>query len=208
MIENGARRRLARSRPSLNGLQIHHPSFNMSILSLLSLSKLYLQLYLLLRLLTYLKRITRNRRRTTPPPPAPSFTKHIPVKPNGFSKASTIPLIFYTPPTYKPRSAESAPPNASLYPLVITFHGGGFAMGSPRDDELFTSFLTAKGTVVVSIGCRLGPPHCYPTTHEDALDAAFWMWENSDEYWVDKGRTALVGFSAGGLLALTVSVML
>lgn len=81
-------------------------------------------------------------------------------------------------------------------------------MGSPRDDEGFTSLLTAKGAVVVSVGYRPGPWYRYPTAHHDAVDAVLWLWEHSAEYGVDRNRTVLVGFSAGGLLALTVPVML
>jgi acetyl esterase/lipase len=168
-------------------------------MTLLSSPKSYLSVRFL-RLITALN-AHMERSRVKPPLPHPAFQKAIPSR--SSTNPGDIPLLFYTPASYN----RDAPVN-ELHPLVINFHGGGFCIGDARDDERWAAKLTSLGAVVVSVEYRLGPEHRYPTALTDGVDAVLWLWEHAAKYGLDKKRTVLTGFSAGGLLAMTIPMML
>lgn len=45
----------------------------------------------------------------------------------------------------------------------------------------------------------------HPDMIQDAQKALLWVWEHADEYGVDRNRTGIVGFSAGGHLAMSTA---
>ena len=88
---------------------------------------------------------------------------------------------------------------------VLYLHGGGFTTGSPATHRALTTHLAAaSGATVHVLDYRLAPEHPFPAALEDVL-AAFWEL-------LDRGatpaRTAIVGDSAGGWLALTAALWL
>lgn len=87
--------------------------------------------------------------------------------------------------------------------VVLYFHGGGFAVGSPPAFRNFAAAVSgaARCRVLVS-GYRLAPEHRYPTQLEDARAAFAWLRDRG----ISGGDIALLGDSAGA--ALCVSLML
>ncbi|CAL9018328.1 unnamed protein product [Prunus brigantina] len=103
-------------------------------------------------------------------------------------------------------------PSAKL-PLIIYFHGGGFALFSanskPYDD--FCKRLSAElPAVVVSVNYRLAPEHIYPSQYEDGFDVLKFIDQTTIDGFdlnnVDITRCFLAGDSAGGNLAHHVAI--
>ena len=103
---------------------------------------------------------------------------------------------------YRPRGA------AGPLPVVVNFHGGGFASGDPQQSQWWCSSIAAEaGAVVVSVDYRLAPEHPFPTPAEDCYAATAWVAGHADQLGVDPARLAVIGDSAGGNLAAVVALM-
>lgn len=99
------------------------------------------------------------------------------------------------------RSPDSAAP-----PLVLYFHGGGFVLGSIASHEPIARFLAHHAqAAVLLVGYRLAPEHPFPAAHEDAIAAYAWAASHTEDLGV-ANRIAVAGDSAGGNLALAVSI--
>ncbi|HEX4491263.1 MAG TPA: alpha/beta hydrolase [Acidimicrobiia bacterium] len=122
---------------------------------------------------------------------------------------TTIPLLLdvYTPPVGAPS------PRAT----VVLIHGGAFVGGSRTDEAGDGKQWAARGYDAVSIDYRLdqslyqdsSPPKelaAASNATEDAEQAVRWMKANAATYGVDVTRIAAVGNSAGGAVALGMSV--
>jgi acetyl esterase len=99
----------------------------------------------------------------------------------------------------KPKSSE-------LHPVLMYFHGGGFAMGSKRTHRAIAIAYASQGYLVCNVDYRLAPMHPFPAALEDACAAWLWMLDHVHKYGGDPTRTCLAGESAGGNLALAVTL--
>ena len=92
-------------------------------------------------------------------------------------------------------------------PLVVYFHGGGFALGGLyMGDWLCGSVAARVGAVVVSVDYRLAPAHRFPAAVEDCYAGLTWAAANAAELGAT-GPIGVMGESAGGSLA-TVACLL
>lgn len=84
---------------------------------------------------------------------------------------------------------------------VVYLHGGGFVVGDlDSHDDVCAEICDATGFQVVAVDYRLAPEHVHPAAFDDALSAY--------EAVAGEGRPViLVGDSAGGALAASVSIM-
>lgn len=144
-------------------------------------------------------------------------------KPNSTSSVSLAPGAFPSSTAATPGSSAAdvnpmdhiptmltpqADPKARR-PAVINFHGGGFVLGQGTDDGRWAmAVMQALGAVVFSVEYRLAPSYPFPTPVEDCADAILQIWRRADEFWIDRDRIILSGFSAGGTLALASWVLL
>jgi acetyl esterase len=87
-------------------------------------------------------------------------------------------------------------------PAVVMVHGGGWGSGSRSKTPRWEMWLAEKGYVVFDIDYRLAPPPRWQDAPGDVKCAVGWVKRNADRYSVDPDRIALVGYSAGGHLAL------
>lgn len=93
------------------------------------------------------------------------------------------------------------PADDATHPAVIYVHGGGWSSGDKAADFGFNSFTDA-GLVVVSINYRLAPDHRWPACREDVSSAIQWVKDHAAEHGIDPNRLAIMGYSAGGHLAM------
>ncbi|RZJ46126.1 MAG: alpha/beta hydrolase [Brevundimonas sp.] len=109
-----------------------------------------------------------------------------------------------------PLQARIYSPNldsSDLKPLVVYFHGGGFVIadldvydGGPRAVSRFAD------VVVLSVHYRQAPENKFPAAHDDAVAAWKWALANAQSIGGDPRKVAVMGESAGGNLAINVSI--
>ena len=102
---------------------------------------------------------------------------------------------------YRPAGSSEA----DTLPVLVWFHGGGFAIGSiATSDSTARALANAAHVAVASVGYHLAPEHPYPAAVDDAVAALDWVVTNSPELGIDSNRIAVGGDSAGGNLAAVV----
>lgn len=95
-----------------------------------------------------------------------------------------------------------------LHPVVVYFHGGGFVIADLDVDDVGPRGVSKMADViVVSVHYRQAPEHHFPAAHDDALAAYRWVLENAQTFRGDPQKVAVMGESAGGNLAIGVSMM-
>jgi acetyl esterase len=109
-----------------------------------------------------------------------------------------LPLRIYTPESW----------SRTPRPLVVNFHGGGFVLGSARQQDWACGIVARDlDAVVVSVDYRLAPTHRFPAGVEDCYDALLWAAARAEELGGDPARIGVMGDSAGGNLAAVVSII-
>ncbi|MXV94115.1 MAG: alpha/beta hydrolase fold domain-containing protein [Chloroflexi bacterium] len=98
-----------------------------------------------------------------------------------------IPIAIYHP-----------PPASTPRPGLFLMHGGGYVVGTEREDMNGIAFADHVGCTVVSVGYRLAPEFTYQAAIADCFAAFNWMVDNADELGIDTSRIAIGGASAGG----------
>jgi acetyl esterase/lipase len=87
-------------------------------------------------------------------------------------------------------------------------HGGGWVIADiDTYDSSARAICNAAHCIVVSTDYRHGPEHRFPAAHDDVYAAYKWTLANAAELGGDPARVAVVGESAGGNMAVTVSMM-
>ncbi|KAM0282026.1 hypothetical protein ACHAQH_003232 [Verticillium albo-atrum] len=87
---------------------------------------------------------------------------------------------------------------------VFSIHGGGFCIGNSTDDDAWNrSFADCHGALVVSLDYAKAPANPYPGPLHD-LEALYHATLADESLPIDRDQTALLGFSAGGNLAITL----
>jgi acetyl esterase/lipase len=97
-----------------------------------------------------------------------------------------IPIVIYQPPVPAPR------------PGLLWIHGGGYIIGSARDDLNCLGFAEHVGCTIVSVDYRMAPEFTYKASVADCFVGLNWMVDNAADLGVDVGRIAIGGASAGG----------
>ncbi|MEO7136216.1 MAG: alpha/beta hydrolase [Gemmatimonadales bacterium] len=107
-----------------------------------------------------------------------------------------IPIRIYTP-------KGSGP-----FPVVVYYHGGGWVIADlDTYDASPRALANLADAIVVSSHYRQGPEHKFPAAHQDAFAAYRWVLANAKSFKGDPSNVAVVGESAGGNLAASVSMM-
>jgi acetyl esterase len=92
------------------------------------------------------------------------------------------------------------------HPLLVFFHGGGFALGDVEThDEACRVLCQRAGVHVLSVDYRLAPEHPFPAAIEDGESAFLWALDNAAAFGADPSRVGVGGDSAGGNIAAVVS---
>jgi arylformamidase len=96
-----------------------------------------------------------------------------------------------------------APKNKDRMPVLISIHGGGWAMGSKNPWSISAEILMSKGMISVSIDYGLAPQYRMEAILSHVRDAIRWVYKNIARYGGDPNRLYIQGVSAGAHLAST-----
>lgn len=97
-----------------------------------------------------------------------------------------IPIAIYQPSAPAPR------------PGLFMIHGGGYVVGTAREDMNGIGYAEHVGCTVVSVDYRMAPEFTYKAAIADCFAGLNWMFENAADLGVDSERIAIGGGSAGG----------
>ena len=90
---------------------------------------------------------------------------------------------------------------------LIFIHGGGFAKGNRAQMLGFCKLLARGGFPSVTVSYRLtANGHSYPAALNDIEAAVGWMRRNRGNLGIDPGKIVVIGYSAGGTLALSAGL--
>jgi acetyl esterase len=93
-------------------------------------------------------------------------------------------------------------------PVVMYFHGGGWVLGDKEThDRLIREIANGAWAAVVFVDYRRSPEAQYPAVTEEAYAAVKYIAENGKQLGLDTTRIAIAGDSAGGNLAIAVTLL-
>ena len=92
-------------------------------------------------------------------------------------------------------------------PLIVFFHGSGFALlDLDTHDDLCRRLCGDSGCVVASVDYRLAPEHKFPAGPDDCIAATRWLAVHAQAIGCRDAAPALVGDSAGACLAIATAL--
>ncbi len=104
---------------------------------------------------------------------------------------------------YRPPADTGAPA-----PVYVNFHGGGFVVGRPEQDDHICRYIAATaGCVVINVDYATAPQRPFPAALTQAYDVTAWVAGNGPAHGWDGSRLALGGHSAGANLTAAVCRM-
>ncbi|EEY20210.1 alpha/beta hydrolase fold-3 domain-containing protein [Verticillium alfalfae VaMs.102] len=111
-----------------------------------------------------------------------------------------------------PKAPVRTPEFPAPLSLIILLEGGGFALGQPSDGEANAKFMSDKlNAIVVSLDYAKAPRYPFPHALLQAYDVLKWSISPAAERTLgvaaDPSRVTVVGCSAGGNLATSLSLL-
>jgi len=89
-------------------------------------------------------------------------------------------------------------------PVLIFIHGGAWKKGDKVDYRRYLVDYAKKGYVTVTVQYSLSKIAKFPAAVSDIKCAIEWIKNNSEKYFIDPNKIALIGGSAGGHLSMMV----
>lgn len=103
---------------------------------------------------------------------------------------------------YRPAGGTEGPA-----PVLLQIHGGGWTLGSKREQALpLMYYLASRGWVCVSVNYPLSPRAVFPDHVIDLKRAVAWIKESIADYGGDPDFVVATGGSAGGHLSALVTL--
>ncbi len=99
------------------------------------------------------------------------------------------------------------PRSPGPHPTLLHIHGGGWVGGTRESVVLRTLPYLEMGFAVVNVSYRLAAVASGPAAVEDCLCALRWIFRNAKQYNFDTSKVVVMGYSAGGHLALTTGMI-
>jgi len=92
--------------------------------------------------------------------------------------------------------------------IILSYHGGGFVVGSlDTNERLARDLCRQTGSIVLSVAYRLAPEHSFPVAHDDALDSFLWVQQAQAAGRLPFLPLWVSGDSAGANLAASLCLM-
>ena len=102
---------------------------------------------------------------------------------------------------YKPLHAKGP------LPIVVFYHGGGYATGWPeRHHAFYQRLMETRPCIIVAPAFRLSIEAPYPAGHDDCYDALLWVRDNAEKLGGNASNIIVAGNSSGGGLALSTAL--
>ena len=103
---------------------------------------------------------------------------------------------------YRPAGSD-----ASMLPVVVYYHGGGWVIANVDVYDATPRFMAKQlKAIVVSVEYRKAPEVKFPGQHDDAMMAYRWVLANAASWHGDTKHMAFAGESAGGNLAVATAI--
>lgn len=99
---------------------------------------------------------------------------------------------------YSPREI-----NNSL-PIIIYYHGGGWAVGDKKLYSTFCRKLSSYGFIVFNVNYTLTCKEPHPTPMKDCINAAQWVYNNGSEFSGDTKNIFICGDSSGAHISALI----
>ncbi len=100
------------------------------------------------------------------------------------------------------------PEGEGPFPVILYLHGGGWVVADlDTYDATPRALCNAVNAVVISTDYRHAPEHHFPAAHEDVFGSYQWTLENAGKWGGNAREVAVVGESAGGNMAVALSMM-
>ena len=115
-------------------------------------------------------------------------------------------LAYVERPGWQGRLDLYLPARGGPHPVVIYFHGGGWASGTKELAALYATAHRRLGYAVANVEYRRSPQARAPAAVQDAVCAVRWIAANSERFKIDRARIVTAGHSAGGHLALMAAL--
>ena len=137
------------------------------------------------------KALLKKQGKSAAPEPVGSVTNRMIPGPGG-----QIPIRIYTPKGKGP------------FPVIVYYHGGGWVIANlDTYDASARAMTNMANAIVVSSHYHQGPEHKFPAAHEDAFAAYRWVLKHAKSFQGNPAKVAVMGESAGGNLAVAVSML-
>jgi acetyl esterase/lipase len=94
------------------------------------------------------------------------------------------------------------PAQGARRPAFVRVHGGAWIQGAKSELPAWDVWLNELGYTVFDVEYRLPPPERWKDEVSDVKCALGWVLENAEKYGIDPSRINVIGFSAGGSLAM------
>lgn len=92
-------------------------------------------------------------------------------------------------------------------PIVVFFHGGGYATGWPeRHHAFFKRLMDARPCIIVAPAFRLSIEAPYPAGHNDCYETVLWARDHAENIGGRADWVGVAGNSSGGGLALATAL--
>jgi len=91
---------------------------------------------------------------------------------------------------------------SALRPAIVRVHGGGWIAGTRSELPAWNAWLNQLGYVVFDVEYRLAPPVRWLDEVGDVKCALGWVASHAEQYRIDANRISMLGYSAGGHLAM------
>lgn len=118
----------------------------------------------------------------------------------------TVPTRYGPAPVtlYWPNTPTDAP-----LPVYVNFHGGGFVLGYPAQDNRLCRYLAHEvQCVVVNVDYVLAPEHPFPAAIEQSYEVVRWLHAHLGSWGlVDTERLAIGGHSAGAGISAAIALL-
>lgn len=99
----------------------------------------------------------------------------------------------------------SPPAERNSRAAIVICPGGGYGHLANHEGPVIGEWLADKGITGVVLRYRLAPKYRHPVMHQDISRAMRLVRARADELAIDRDKIGVLGFSAGGHLAATIS---